>query len=98
MLFFDFRRQCIDVAQQWSRVYAALFLLDAPAFIALAPSGPVVLRDREDGGLRMLLDPALDRLYSQPQHIGICQAKLAAFLAAFAVNQRKVFGMILEVL
>src|SRR5207249_2522275 len=62
------------------------------------PSSPVVLRDREDGGLRVLLNPALDRLHSQPQHSGISQAKLAAFLPALAVNQRKVFGMILEVL
>ncbi len=89
VLLFDFRGHRVHKAQQRTRVHAAFFLLNATAIVAFAPSGPVVLRHRDDTRLRVLANPSEHVLHALLQQLRIGQAKLAAFGATCAVDQRE---------
>ena len=69
----------------------ALALVDRPAVRALAPSGPIVLADAEQPGLRILADACQHALGHDPHHVRVGQAELGMFRGPFAVQLAVVF-------
>ena len=64
--------------------------------IAHAPFQNVVLRNADDGGLRMVLDPLANGCDGQLAQVGIGKAALHVAIDAFAIDEREIFRVLFE--